>query len=167
MQRAILSLAAAAALAAGPLVPGASPAADGSATGRVTGHITLRLRYKNGPWVSRLSLKLLKTQLRSYRVCGSWNWPASRRFTCLGAGVRLPERTKMQIEQNPVAKAMKQDSTPGWGLLGISTDPVVRVVLSNTETGNNYGTFYYRVTLRDTTGQVLVTSNRVKLVWHR
>ena len=40
-------------------------------------------------------------------------------------------------------------------------------MLSNTITGNAYGTLRYRVTLRDASGHVLATSNAIKLVWHR
>jgi hypothetical protein len=133
----------------------------------VAGHFTVRLRYKNGPWVTRLSLKLNKNRLWAFRVCGVWNWPAGRRFTCLAAGSRLPARTAARIEQNPIAKALRRDDSPGWGMVGYSLDPVAKAALSNTETGNVYGTFYYRVTLRDLSGKVLVTSNKVKLIWHR
>jgi hypothetical protein len=71
------------------------------------------------------------------------------------------------MEQSPVARAMKRDDSPGWGMVGLGSDPVVKVVLSNTETGNRYGTFYYRVTLRDIAGKILLTSNKVTLVWHK
>jgi hypothetical protein len=130
-------------------------------------HITLRLRYKTGPWVTNLSVKLRKYELETYKVCGVWNWPNERRFTCLAAGSRLPEGTVMRMEQSPIAKAMRRSDSPGWGMVGLSPDPVIRTPLSNTVTGDRYGTFYYRVTLRDGAGKALLTSNRVTLVWRR
>lgn len=153
-----------------PLVSGASlPAGTGKAAAQhaVSGHFTVRLRYKTGPWVTKLSIQLKKTKLIEFKVCGVWNWPAERRFSCLAAGSRLPERTTARMEQNPVANAMKRDDSPGWGMVGLSDHPVINVPLSNTETGDRYGTFYYRVTLRDLSGAVLLTSNKVAIVWHR
>ena len=133
----------------------------------MSGHFTLRVRYKTGPWVTKLSLRLNKNRLWQFKLCGVWNWPSGRRFTCLAAGSKLPARTSARMEQSPIAKAMRRDDSPGWGMVGFSTDPVIRVVLSNTETGNVYGTFYYRVSLRDLSGKVLLTSNKVKVTWHR
>jgi hypothetical protein len=154
-----------------PLVSGASrQAGSGKPAARravTADHITVRLRYKNGPWVPKLSLRLNRQRLNAFRICGVWNWPNARRFTCLGAGSHLPARTSVRIEQNPVAEAMKRPDSPGWGMVGLGTGPVVKVVLSNTETGNRYGTFYYRVSLRDISGKVLLTSNKVTLVWHK
>ena len=152
-------------LAAG--VSAGSGAEQRPAVRKLEGHITLRVRYKSGPWSTRLSVKLHRYALNEFRVCGVWNWPAERRFTCLAASAKLPERTLLRIEQNPVGKAMKRADSPGWGLLGISSDPVVKAPLSNTMTGNVYGTFYYRVTLRDLQGHVLLTSNKVSFTWHR
>jgi hypothetical protein len=37
--------------------------------------------------------------------------------------------------------------------------------VSNLLTGNKRGTFHYRVTLRDRTNKVLVTSNTFTVVW--
>jgi hypothetical protein len=170
VRRAIFFVAAVALALAWPLVSGASRQAGGkpAAQRAVTAdHITVRLRYKNGPWVTKLSLRLNRQRLNAFRVCGVWNWPNARRFTCLGAGSQLPARTSVRIEQNPVAEAMKRPDSPGWGLVGLGTGPVVKVVLSNTETGNRYGTFYYRVSLRDLSGKILLTSDKVTLVWHK
>jgi hypothetical protein len=162
--RAIFFLAALATALALPLVSGAARPPD--ARRDVTGHITVRLRYKTG-WVTRLSLKLNKVKLYTFRVCGVWNWPSDQEFGCHGAGTTLPERTLMRMEQSPVARAMKRSDSPGWGMVGVSSDPVIRTPLSNEVTGDKFGTFYYRVTLRDVQGNVLLTSNRVAIVWHR
>jgi hypothetical protein len=170
VRRAIVFAALVSIALAAPLVSGASRTGiDGKPAARqaVSGHFTVRLRYKNGPWVTRLSLKLKIYQLMAFRVCGVWNWPTTRRFTCLGAGSRLPEKTTARMEQSPIGKALKRDDSPGWGMVGLSTDPVCKVALSNTTTGDRYGTYFYRVTLRDLAGAVLLTSNKVTVVWHK
>ena len=170
VRRAILVLAAVSLALAWPLVSGASrQAGSGKPVARrdVTGHITVRLRYKNGPWVTKLSLRLNKDRLNAFSVCGVWNWPAARRFTCLAAGSRPPARTTVRMEQSPIVNAMRRDDSPGWGMVGLADGPLVKAVLSNTETGNRYGTFYYRVSLRDTAGKILLTSNKVTLVWRK
>ena len=131
------------------------------------GAITLRVRYKSGPWATRLSVKLNKNQLNEFRVCGVWNWPAGKRFTCLSSGSKLPARTLLRMEQSPIAKAMKRDDSPGWGMLALSRDAVLEAVLSNNVSLNRLGTVSYRVTLRNPAGRVLAASNILKLVWHR
>jgi hypothetical protein len=165
VHRAIFLAAAALAFAA-IAVPGASSSSNSTVRAKAD-HITTRLRYKNGPWVTKLSLKLNKYRLNAFRVCGVFNWPAGRRFTCLGAGSQLPRGTTVRLEQSPIEEAMKRADSPGWGMVGLAATPLVKVVLSNTETGNHTGTFYYRVSLRDVAGKILLTSNKVKLVWHK
>jgi hypothetical protein len=170
VRRAILFFTAVSIVLVWPLVSGASPrgaAGKPAAKHAVTGHFTVRVRYKSGPWVTKLSLKLIKTRLWEFRVCGVWDWPSNRRFTCLGAGSQLPERTVARMEQSPVGGAMKRDDSPGWGMVGLASHPVIRVALSNTVTGNKYGTFAYRVTLRDVSGTILITSNKVTVNWHK
>jgi hypothetical protein len=170
VRRAILSAAAVSIALACPLVSGASPSANSGkprARRAETGHITLRLRYKTGPWVTKLSLQLRKLKLTAFKLCGVWNWPDGRRFTCLAAGSRLPERTSTRMEQSPLGRALKRDDSPGWGMVGASAGPVTKAILSNEVTGNRFGTYFYRVTLRDLSGNILLTSNQVKLIWHR
>ena len=72
-----------------------------------------------------------------------------------------------RVEQSPIANAMRRPDSRGWGLVGISMTGSVTVVLSNNLTGNRLGTFRYRVTLRDASGHVLASSNKVTLVWHK
>ena len=165
MHRAILLAAAALAFAA-VAVPGASPSSS-SPTRANADSITLRLRYKNGPWLKVLRLPLNRQHLKEFKLCGVWNWPAGKAFTCNGAGAALPQRTVMRMEQTPVANAQKRPESPGWGLVAMTGDPVLRVPLSNTVTGDRWGTFYYRASLRDLSGKVMLTSNRVKLVWRK
>jgi hypothetical protein len=73
----------------------------------------------------------------------------------------------MRLEQSPIRQALKRPDSPGWGMLAVSDQAELEAVLSNTVTGNRYGTMHYRVTLRDASGKVLATSNAIKLVWHR
>ena len=90
----------------GPRLPLVAPLASGAtsrsvrakpaAQREISRHITLRLRYKTGPLVTNLSVKLRKYQLEASKVCGVWHWPNERRFTCLAAGRRLPEGTVMR-----------------------------------------------------------------------
>jgi len=158
----------AAALAtAGALASGAASQPDGVARVRATDTITLRIQYRSGAWLKALSLPLNRQHLKEFKVCGVWNWPAGKKFTCNGAGPSLPERTLLRMEQTPVARAQRRPESPGWGLVGMGSDPVLRVPLSNEVTADKWGTFYYRATLRDLSGKVLLTSNKVKLVWHR
>jgi hypothetical protein len=171
VRRAILFVAAVSLALAWPLMSGASRPAStlkpAAQRAPAADNITTRLRYKNGPWVTKLSLKLNRYKLNAFRVCGVFNWPAARRFTCLGAGSKLPRGTSIRVEQSPIEEALKRPDSPGWGMVGLATTPLVKVVLSNTETGNHPGTFYYRVSLRDVSGKVMLTSNKVKLVWHK
>lgn len=171
VRRAIFLAATLSVALAWPLVSGASPRVEQlkpATSHAVTGHFTLRVRFKSGPWVTKLSLKLRKTKLIEFRICGVWNWPSNKRFTCLGAGSRLPAHTTARMEQSPIGTALKRDDSPGWGMVGASDDPVIRVPLSNTATGDRYGTYYYRVTLREIAGgRPLATSNKVQVVWHR
>ncbi len=132
------------------------------------GTILLRLRYRRGLWRASLSLRLVKTKLTSFSVCAIRNYQPGQKYDCdLDRGDRLPTGEIMRLEQNPVAKALSRDDSPGWGMLGTSITGRLGAVLSNTVTGDKFGTFRYRVTLRDSSGQVLTTSNRVAVYWHK
>ena len=65
--------------------------------------------------MTKLSLKLNKYKLNAFRVCGVFNWPTARKFTCLGAGSQLPRGTSVRIEQSPIEEAMKRDRQPRLG----------------------------------------------------
>ena len=145
--------------------PLASTARESSSA---SGRIVLKARRGVGPWVTSLSLKLEKQKVKSFTVCGVWGAQVSDPFTCRPvAGDPLPSGTTMRVEQSPIANAMRRPDSPGWGLVGTSMTGSVTVVLSNNLTGNRLGTFRYRVTLRDASGHVLASSNKVTLVWHR
>ena len=166
MHRAIFFAAALLAFGAAAL-PAAAPGSIASKQRPTADTITLRIQYRNGAWLKALSLPLNRLHLKQFKVCGVFNWPGGKTFTCGGAGPGLPQQTLLRMEQTPVARAQKRPDSPGWGLVGMSSEPVLRVPLSNEVTADKWGTFYYRATLRDLSGKVILTSNRVKLVWHK
>jgi hypothetical protein len=166
VHRAIFFAAAITACAAAA-VSAAAPSSVASSHRAAADTITLRIQYKNGVWAKSLKLPLNRLHLKAFRVCGVFNWPSGKKFTCAGAGPSLPDRTLLRIEQTPVARAQKRPESPGWGLVGMGSEPVLRVPLSNEVTGDKWGTFYYRATLRDLTGKLILSSNKIKLVWHK
>jgi hypothetical protein len=129
--------------------------------------LTLRLRTRLGPWKKSLYLKLNKQRLSSFSACGIRNWDGTEMFDCEVAAGRLPGGNFLRLEQSPRAKALARADSPGWGMLGLTSSTRVGVVVSNVVTGNRYGTYRYRVTLRNASGQVLATSNIVSVTWHR
>jgi hypothetical protein len=178
MKRAILVPVLASIAFACLLATGASAGRTGASTARVAhgtgiaaedpGVITLRVRINHGAWKRSLSLKLVKTKLTSFAVCAIRNWDTGQRYDCdFDRGTRLPTGMIMRLEQNPIAKALKRADSPGWGMLGLSTTGRLGAVLSNTLTGDKFGTFRYRVTVRDDAGKVLATSNAITISWHR
>jgi hypothetical protein len=145
----------------------ASGAYGGSTSKAVTGTITLRARYHGGLWRKSLYLKLVKVRLSDFSVCAIWNRPAGETFDCGPASMRqLPDGTSLRLEQSPIARAVRRADSPGWGMLGSSPDAALGAVLSNLVSGNRAGTFRYRVTLRDSSNQLLVASNTLTVVWH-
>lgn len=170
MLRAILASAVAtAALAMGVAAgwSGVHGPAAGHTAREEAGTVTLRMRYRLGPWKQSLYLKLNKLKLSTFSVCGIRNWQSTEKFGCDVSGSRLPEQMSMRIEQSPIAKALRRDDTPGWGMLGFSQTARIGAAVSNVLTGDKYGTYRYRVTLRDSAGKIVATSNIVKVTWHR
>jgi hypothetical protein len=160
-----------AALAAALLLTGLLTACAGADAERSTpaaDTIALRARIDHGAWQRGLSLKLDKTKLISFTLCAVWDAPVAQRFRCAAPdGARLPAGTTMRLEQSPVGKALTRPDSPGWGMLATSSTASLGAVLSNTVTGDVLGTFRYRVTLRDTAGKVLLSSNLFPIDWHR
>lgn len=149
--------------------PMGSPASTQRAAANPPGTITLRGRLGRGVWRKSLSLKLNKDTLVTFALCGLWDQPPTAAFTpkCTAAsGDKLPNGTFLRLEQNPIKKALPRADSPGWGLLAMTDKNAIEAILSNTLTGNVYGTFHYRVTLRTVSGQVLATSNALTLYWH-
>ena len=170
MPRFILAVAVALITLASPLASGAS--VDGTPTGKSVsaqdpGTVTLRLRYRLGPWKKSLYLKLVKSRLYTFSLCGIKDWDTSEKFQCESTGTRLPARTMMRLEQAPIAKALARGDSPGWGMLGVSSSAKIGAALGNTVTGDRFGKFRYRVTVRSSSGEVLATSNVVTVAWHR
>jgi len=171
--RAGLALLVAAVALAIPLGSGASVDRTGAPNALrddTPGTITVRARTGEGAWRPSLSLKLQKLKLTPFSVCALWNKPAGTPWSIVchdDAAGQLPPGTVMRLEQNPIRQALRRDDSPGWGMLAVSSDAELEAVLSNTITGNKYGTLHYRVTLRDSAGKVLATSNTMNLVWHR
>ena len=151
--------------------PGARAAVAGPsgehATHQDDSKLTLRLRTRLGPWKKSLYLKLNKNRLSTFSACGIRNWNGTDKFDCEVAAGRLPGGNSMRLEQSPLAKALRRADSPGWGMLGLTSSTRVGAVVSNVVTGNRYGTFRYRVTLRAGSGLVLATSNVVSVTWHK
>jgi hypothetical protein len=169
VSRRVLALLVAAVALGTPLSSGAYGGGTPSgthATAEVTGKITLRARYRRGPWRRSLSLRLVKLRLTDFSLCGIWNPQAGAAFDCNAAARNpLPEGTLMRLEQNPVAKTVRRADSPGWGMLGGSANGGIGAVVSNLLSGNRRGTFRYRVTLRDRSNKILVTSNIFTVEW--
>jgi hypothetical protein len=137
------------------------------ATAQTEGTLTLRLRQRLGPWKTSLYVKLIKNRLYTFSACGIRNWDASEKFQCDTGVGRLPDRANLRLEQSPIGRALRRDDSPGWGMLGISNGVKIGAILGNTVTGNRYGKYRYRVTMRSPAGEVLATSNVVTVTWHR
>jgi hypothetical protein len=145
----------------------ASGAYPGGMSKALTGTITLRAKYHAGLWKKSLYIKLVKLRLTDFTVCAIWTRPAGETFDCGLASKRpLPEGTSLRLEQSPIARAVRRADSPGWGMVGSSSDAALGAVLSNLVSGNRVGTFRYRVTLRDSANQLLVASNTLTVVWH-
>jgi hypothetical protein len=130
--------------------------------------ITVRARLHDGLWQKSLSLKLVKTRLIGFTLCAVWDKPATQKFSCkAGSGAQLPAGTHMRLEQSPIFRAVRRSDSPGWGMLGRSDDAFLGAGLSNTVSGDKFGTVKYRVTLRDSSEKVLLTSNIFTVVWRR
>jgi hypothetical protein len=169
--RALLTVVIASAALVWPFAVGASAERTAVAGPRAVqqddSKLTLRVRTRVGPWKKSLYLKLNKNVLSSFAACGIRNWDGTEKFDCEVAAGRLPGGNFMRLEQSPREKALQRPDSPGWGMLGLTSNTRVGVVVSNVLTGNKYGTYRYRVTLRNGSGQVLATSNIVKVTWHK
>jgi hypothetical protein len=163
-----IGLAALAAALVSTGVVSACASADGERAAPAAGSIALRARIDHGAWQHRLSLKLVKTKLITFSLCAVWDAPSGSQFECAAPqGARLPAGTSMRLEQHPIGQALKRADSPGWGMLADSSTATVGAALSNTVTGDVIGTFRYRVTLRDSAGRVLLSSNVFPIDWHR
>jgi hypothetical protein len=140
-----------------------------AATGSKATVIILRGRTSangGGTWQRRLRLKLLKRRLNRFELCAMVNQVKFSPGCDPRPGSVLPRGTILRLEQKPAGSGIKVQDTPGWGMVGTSLEPSIFAVLSNVVTGNTYGTFTYRVTLRDAEGTIVARSKPFKVVWH-
>ena len=147
---------------------GGTSGTDGRAVTEATRKIVLRGRLPaRGPWRNYLLLKLVKSDVVTFTVCAFWNQGPPSATCRVTPGNRLPTGTMLRLEQRPIGAAIKRPDSPGWGMVALSPEAVLEAVLSNTVSGNKFGTFSYRVTLRNRAGRVLATSNTFKAFWQR
>jgi hypothetical protein len=147
------------ALAASTAAVGAQ-SAPARATAANASKIVLRGRQGiQGPWRRYLWLKLHRFGITSFTVC------AVRDVTSLSpscrppSGERLPQGAILKLEQSRPGR--------GWRTVAISREAALQAVLSNTVTGNRLGPTSYRVTLRNSAGRVVETSNMFRVYWTR
>jgi hypothetical protein len=158
--RRIAALLALALALAASLVPaaGAEPTTANRTSADTASPFVLRGRQQAaGPWQRYLWLKHTKFNIIRFSVCGAWNQAMSP--TCAVAqGNALPQGSMLKLEQKVGA---------GWRTVGVSLEPTLQAVLSNTVARNRYGTVAYRVTLRSETNRVVRASNIFKVFWSR
>ena len=160
----LLALFAALALAAGSAFAASGPQTSGA---RKADSIQVWVKARGGPWTKRLSFKLRKAKLSVFYVCATYNTTLAARARCEGTADLDQPGTLLKIEQSPIKKAQKRPESPGWGLVGAGNKNLVQAELSNLVTGDNYGTFKYRATLRSLDGRQIAVSKAVPVVWHR
>lgn len=141
----------------GPQAPSARNATD----------VQVWVKSRGGPWTKRLSLKLRKAKLSVFYVCATYNTALPARAQCESTADLDTPGTLLKIEQSPVKKAQKRPESPGWGLVAAGNKKIVQAELSNLVTGDNFGTFKYRATLRSLDGKQIAVSKAVPVVWHR
>jgi hypothetical protein len=166
MPRALFALVAVLLALSSPLVSGASvrPSSKAGVTTAAVATISLRGRTGiEGAWRSSLRLRLRRTAIpTSFSLCAVWGDPPSLTPECdAPSGERLPEGSTMRLEQS------RKLVNAAWKRVGFSAGPALSAVLSNSVSGNRLGTVFYRVTLRQSTGTVLRTSNTFRVVWHK
>ena len=102
-----------------------------------------------------------------FYVCATYNTALAARASCESSSSLDKPGTLLKIEQSPVKKAQKRPESPGWGLVAAGDKKIVGTELSNLVTGDNFGTFRYRATLRSLDGKQIAASKAVPVVWHR
>jgi hypothetical protein len=142
-------------------------------TTSATGSPKIRLleaAQSDGPWTRRLSLRLGRGGVPTqFYVCALRTQRDGADRPC-GAdeGGTLPARSTLRLEQHPVGPGLERPDSPGWGLVGTSDEPELKLTLSDFVSADNKpGTVTYRVTLRDPSGRVTATSNKITISWHR
>lgn len=154
---------AALALAAGTAFGSSGPQTAGA---RKADSIQIWVKSRGGPWTKRLSLKLVRAKLRVFYVCATFNTALAQRDRCESTTLLDQPGTLLKIEQSPIKKAQKRPESPGWGLVGAGDKKLVQAELSNLVTGDSFGTFRYRATLRALDGKQMAVSRAVPVIWH-
>lgn len=124
---------------------------------------------QNGPWTRRLDQKLGRAGVPAqFYVCATVD-PAGANPRCVtGEGTPLPGGSVLHLEQRPAGSGVPVAGSPGWGLVGTAEDNPLKIPLSDFVSSNNKpGVVTYRVTERDSSGEVTATSNTVRVTWHR
>jgi hypothetical protein len=167
--RTLVSLVCAVTLA-GTAVLGATAATTTSGAGSRSSATVITLKGRTsanggGTWQRRLRLKLLKRRLNRFELCAMVNETKFSPSCDPRPGSVLPRGTILRLEQKPAGHGIHVQDTPGWGMVGTSLEPSIFAVLSNVVTGNKFGTFTYRVTLRDAEGNIVARSKPFTVVW--
>lgn len=150
------------------VLPACGGGKSGSKSGTTSGELSLvEAAQPDGPWTRRLSLRLGRDGVPTqFYVCAVRKKGAGP--CTAAAGATLPARSTLRLEQHPVGPGLERPDSPGWGLVGTSGDPVLKLTLSDFVSVNNKpGNVTYRVTLRDPSGHVTATSNTVAISWRR
>jgi hypothetical protein len=129
----------------------------------------LEAAHTDGPWTRRLSLRLGRGGVPAqFYVCAVWTQREVAEPCGTEPGGTLRAGSTLRLEQHPVGPGLERADSPGWGLVGTSEEPVLRITLSDFVSANNKpATVTYRVTLRDPSGRVVATSNTITIAWHR
>jgi hypothetical protein len=138
-----------------------------STTARKATNVQIWVKSRGGPWTKRLSLKLRRAKLSVFYVCATYNTALAPRAACESSRDLDQPGTLLKIEQSPIQKAQKRPESPGWGLVGAGSKTMVQAELSNLVTGDTFGTFKYRATLRSLEGRQVAVSKAVPVIWHR
>jgi hypothetical protein len=160
----VIAVLAALALAGGTAVAASGPRASHA---RQADAVQIWVKSRGGPWTRRLSLKLVRAKLSVFYVCATYNTTLAARDRCESTTSIEHPGTLLKIEQSPIKKAQRRPESPGWGLVGAGDHKLVQAELSNLVTGDTFGTFKYRATLRSLDGKQIAVSRIVPVVWHR
>ena len=139
---------------------GAAESASGPASAGAVSASKIVLRGREGiqgPWRRYLWLKLHRFGITSFTVCAVRNAKFLSPSCRPPSGARLPQGSILKLEQGRQGR--------GWRTVAISREAALQAVLSNTVTGNRLGATSYRVTLRNSAGRVVETSNMFRVYW--
>lgn len=162
----LIAFVAALAVAAGTAFAASGPSTTSAPSARAASNVQIWVKTRGGPWTKRLSLRLVRAKLSVFYVCATYNTTLAARARCESTNSLDQPGTLLKIEQSPIKKAQRRPESPGWGLVGAGDKTLVQAELSNLVTGDNFGTFKYRATLRGLDGRQIAVSKTVPVVWH-